>query len=76
MTYNKANNQYFLFIRIFVLLFIILFVMPMLVDNYLKMLVPYYTPRGGAVLVSKNLYDTLSYRDKFLYFLKNIILCL
>lgn len=76
MTYNKTNNQYFLFVRIFIMLFIILFVIPLLVDNYLKMFVPYEAPRGGAVLVSKNLYETMNYGDKFLYILKNIILSL
>lgn len=76
MTYNKANNQYTLFIKIFLILFFILFVLPIIIDNYLNMFIPYAAPRGGAVLVSKNLYEKMDFRDKFLFILKNIIFSL
>ncbi len=76
MTYKNANNQYFLFIRIFFVLFLILFVMPILIDNYINMFFPYEAPHGGAVLVSNYICENMDFREKFLFILKNIIFSL
>lgn len=74
MAYNKVNEQFWLFIRLFLILFIILFILPTLIDKCLSMFMLYEAPRGGSVLVSKNLNETITFGRKFLYILTNLIL--
>lgn len=76
MMYQKENNQFLLFIRLFLILFIILFILPTLIDKCLSMFMLYEAPRGGSVLVSKNIYDIMSFGHKYLFILKNIIFSL
>lgn len=73
MAYNRADNQLLLFIRLFLILFIILFILPMFIDKCLSMFILYEAPRGGSVLVSKNIYDTMSFGHRYLLILKSII---
>ncbi|MDF2520805.1 MAG: hypothetical protein K0R84_1433 [Clostridia bacterium] len=76
MIYKIRNNQFLLFLRLFIILFILLFILPKLIDSCLRIFIPCEPPQGGSVLVSKNLYDSLSFWRKYLSILKNLIISL
>jgi hypothetical protein len=76
MTYHQVNKSLLLFIRLFLILFFMLFILPEVIDNLLNLFVLYQTPKGNSILVSKHLYENLSFGHKFLLILKNIIFSL
>lgn len=74
MTYFQTKNQLLLFIRLFIVLFVILFILPTLIDSVLSMFMLYQSPRGSSILVSKNLYESWDFGQKYLFILKNVII--
>lgn len=76
MASTKGKEQFLLFLRLFVVLFIILFIMPQVLDGMLRLLMIYQPPKGGSILVSKNLYENMDFSQKYLIILKNIIFSL
>lgn len=76
MIYSQVKQQFILFFKLFIILFIILFVLPNVLDAIFKIFLTYEPPRGNSILVSKNLYDNMSFIQKYLTIVKNIIFSL